>query len=120
MASGDIAPPMLPAIFIAPERDPACFPPMSMQAAHAPGITRSLQKLAMPIASVAYRGSFRYVDRIRKPAAPVNPTYPMIRLVCATLPIAFARREEINTLTGLPRPPKNSGAMKERHGFQIE
>ena len=57
MASGEIAPPILPAMFIAPESEPACVPPTSMQVAQAPGITRSLEKLAMPIASVASSGS---------------------------------------------------------------
>ena len=32
-----------------PETVPAYFPPTSMHAAHAPGMTRSLQKLAIPM-----------------------------------------------------------------------
>ena len=44
---------MLPSIFMAPETVPANFPPISMALAHAPGITRSLQKLAAPMASTA-------------------------------------------------------------------
>ena len=56
MASGQSAPPKLPHIFIAPESVPACSPPISATELHATGITKSLQKLAMPIASIAASG----------------------------------------------------------------
>jgi len=79
IASGQIGPPMLPAIFIAPESDPACLPPMSMHVAYAPDIAWSLQKLAMPMASTASSGRRLCVESARKPLAPANPMYAITR-----------------------------------------
>src|SRR6476619_3244791 len=44
----DNAPAMLPNMFIAPDTVPAYRPPMSMHPAHAAGITKSLNKPAIP------------------------------------------------------------------------
>ena len=54
---GPAMPPKLPIMFMLPETVPAYLPPMSMQVAQLPGIVRSLQKLAMPIESIASNGS---------------------------------------------------------------
>ena len=54
---GATAAPMLPIMFMLPESVPAYFAPTSMQVLQLPGIVRSLQKLANPIASMASNGS---------------------------------------------------------------
>ena len=56
-----------------PESEPACLPPTSMQADQAPGITRSLEKLARPMERVAISGSFIRVEMTRNRLAPVKP-----------------------------------------------
>ena len=53
MTIGETNPPRLPIMFIAPDTVPVNLPPMSMQAVHAPGIVRSLKKLAIAIAATA-------------------------------------------------------------------
>ncbi len=56
--AGARMPAKLPIMFMEPATVPAYFPPISMQAPQAPGMTRSFEKLAMPIASMHQRGSF--------------------------------------------------------------
>ena len=57
ITSGATAAPMLPIMFILPESVPAYSAPTSMQVLQLPGIVRSLQKLADPMASMASNGS---------------------------------------------------------------
>ena len=52
-----LAAPTLPIMFILPESVPAYLPPTSMQVLQLPGMVRSLQKLANPMASMASSGS---------------------------------------------------------------
>src|SRR5260370_1703299 len=96
---------MLPDIFIMPESDPACLPPTSIQAAQAPGITRSLEKLARPMLSIAIRGSFIRVESSRNMLAPVNPMYAMMRRGRALLPTHGARPPALKTPARVPPPP---------------
>ena len=48
MASGEMAPPMLPAMFMAPDSEPAFLPPTSMQVAQAPGMIELSYRSRMP------------------------------------------------------------------------
>jgi len=77
-------------MFMAPESDPACFPPTFIQAAHAPGITRSLVKLASAIVMVAISGSCMVVERTSRRLAQANPKPPMILRVRLMPPILGA------------------------------
>src|SRR6202041_3366489 len=110
IASGHKAPPMFPDMFIAPESDPACTPPTSIAAPQAPGITRSLEKLAIAMESMANSGLATTVEKSRKPLAPVKPMYAMIRRDRPTSPILRASLAPNHTLMGLAKPPKNSGS----------
>src|ERR1700733_2698401 len=75
-----------------------------MAAPQAYGITRSLQKLAMAIVSMASTGSPTTVDRMRHPPAPANPEHATIRRRFALFP-------ESSTLTGFAMPPAKHGRM---------
>src|SRR6185503_10991016 len=54
---GPATPPRLPIMFMLPDIVPAYLPPTSMHVLQLPGMVRSLQKLAIPIASIASRAS---------------------------------------------------------------
>src|ERR1700691_1149809 len=75
MMGGEAGAPKLPIIFIAADSVAPYLPPTSMQAPHEPGITRSLLKLASPIAIMAGTGLCMRVETIRRRLAPLNPTY---------------------------------------------
>ncbi len=56
MTIGPAMPPKLPIMFMLPETVPAYLPPMSVHDAQLPGIVRSLQKLARPMAKIVSTG----------------------------------------------------------------
>src|SRR5437867_6633116 len=95
MAMGHMAPPTLPIMFMAPEIVPAYLPPTSMQAPHEPGITRSFEKLANPIAIIAATGLARWTDRTRSALAPVTPMNAITFRVAATLCVRRVNGAEI-------------------------
>src|ERR1035438_1564623 len=74
MATGANAPPMFPTMFMVPETVPAYWPPTSMAAVQAPGITRSFEKLATPMASIARSGSCNVVETSTNAEAPASLT----------------------------------------------
>src|SRR5678815_4313585 len=92
-----------------PETVPAYLPPRSIVAPQAHGITRSLQKLAMAMVSIARTGLLTPVDNTKHPHAPANPEQATIRRVLATSRVQRVRRSATNTLTGLASPPTNKG-----------
>ena len=76
---------MPPIMFIAPETVPEYRPPMSMHAAHAGGITKSLKKLARLRTSMAVIGSWILVNTKLRIDASVNPVTARIRRAIDTL-----------------------------------
>src|SRR5437879_4299297 len=114
MAMGETTPPKLPIIFMAPDSVPAYLPPTSMQAPQLPGIAKSFEKLAIPMESIAQRGSGRNVDKIRNPVAPVKPRQAINRRVLTTLPVHLATGPEMNPQKSEPSPPKKSGRTASR------
>ena len=72
---------------------------------------RSLQKLAMAMASMAGNAAVRVVENTRNEAAPANPRVVMMRRARVTP--TLRRRSQPNAATDarLPKPPKNSGRM---------
>ena len=54
---GATTPPRFPIMFIEPASVPVNFPPTSMHAPQAPGMMKSFEKLAMPMASMPHNGS---------------------------------------------------------------
>src|SRR2546428_11528063 len=83
---GATKPARLPIIFMLPESEPAYLPPTSMHAPQAPGIARSLEKLARPIESMASKGSLIWTETSNSTAALANPMNAMARRVFAVLP----------------------------------
>jgi hypothetical protein len=79
-------------MFIAPDSVPEERPPMSIAAAQATGITKSLKKLDMPSASIARVGSWMRVKTRMAPDAPRKPQIAMMRRARATLPMRAASR----------------------------
>ena len=58
-----------------------------MHAAQLPGITRSIEKLANPIAIIAHVASCNVLDRSSKAVAPEKPSDAMRRRLLATSPV---------------------------------
>src|SRR5262245_17772327 len=109
MASGDSAPPTLPHIFMAPDTVPAFLPPISIADDHAPGITRSLKKLAKAIQIIAFTPLFTVVEYTRNPQAPVNPIAATTRRMTVTLCTRRNTSRPSAIPAGFPSPPKNNG-----------
>src|SRR6186713_2481393 len=107
--SGAARPAKLPIMFIDPDSVPANLPPTSMQAPQAFGITRSLQKLAIPMASIAGNGEPSWVAVYIKVAAPAKPIVDIMRRALRVLLIFAANRGEMKPENMAPMPPKNSG-----------
>ena len=76
-----------PTIFMLPERVPQNRPPMSEQAVQLGGITRSLQKLEQPMATIAQTGFPIKADAARKKDAPVNPIEAILLRAFPATPI---------------------------------
>src|ERR1039457_823588 len=103
--TGAQKPARLPIMFIDPDTVPAYLPPTSMHDPQAGGITRSLQKLAMPIAAMAQRGSARLMEITIRIDAPRNPPQAIRRRPMRTLPAHFAMRSASVPERSDPRPP---------------
>src|SRR5579872_1697660 len=119
IAVGETAPPRLPIMFMVPESVPAYLPPTSIHVPQEPGITRSLQKLAKPIATMADTGLARCTERMRSRLAPVNPMQAMSFRVRETLLSRRAMGVEIRPQKNDPRPPKNRGRTLRSALFPI-
>ena len=76
-----------PTMFMLPERVPQNRPPMSEQAVQLGGITRSLQKLEHPIATIAQRGSPMKAETARKQDAPAKPVTAIVFRALPAKPI---------------------------------
>ena len=82
-----------------------------MQADHAPGITRSLQKLAIPIRNITNSASVAVVETNSITAAPKKPMHAISLRVNRRLPVNFATRADMKPQISAPKPPKNRGKM---------
>src|SRR6202011_1797044 len=98
-------------MFIVPESVPANFPPTSMQAPQDVGITRSLQKLANPMASIDHKGSCSCVESSTSTLAPAKPVIASVRRATRRLPVLRVNHAEKNPQKSEPKPPKNSGRI---------
>jgi len=72
---------------------------------------RSLQKLAMAMASMAGTTADRVVEKTRKAAAPAKPVVDMMRRAHVRLRSRRRNHPRASTEAGLPKPPKKSGRM---------
>src|SRR5579864_13948 len=106
---GDTTPPRLPIMFMVPDSVPAYLPPTSIQAAQLPGITRSLEKLAIPITIMAQVGSRSRLERIRNPVAPAKPMQAIRRRLLPTSPVQRFISGYRIPQTNDPHPPRKSG-----------
>src|SRR2546423_3895954 len=96
-------------MFILPESVPAYFAPTSMQVLQLPGIVRSLQKLANPMARTASNGSLMYEDVTSRTDAPLKPSRAVVCRVRARLPVARTSRGVARPQRMAPKPPQNKG-----------
>src|ERR1700719_4862809 len=106
-------------MFIEPETVPAYLPPISMQAAQLGGITISLQKPAMPMASITQLGLCRRVAKARKRPAPRKPKVAIRRRLRVS-PMRSPRRVETEPHNSETTPPKNSGNIARRAASPAE
>ena len=80
-----------PAMFMLPDNVPQNTPPISEHAVQLGGITRSLQKLEQPIATIARVGLPIKADIARNADAPVNPAAAIQRRARPAAPILRTR-----------------------------
>ena len=103
-----------PTMFMLPERVPQNRPPISEQAVQLGGITKSLQKLEHPIATIAQRGSPIKAENARKQDAPAKPITAIIFLALPARPTFRISHASRYPQTREPIPPKNRGKPERK------